>query len=65
MTVLWVESPPEKLNKPMNFSYSDCNTAQAINLWEPEGKVSSKHLEMYLTKGIILPESVIVISLTI
>ena len=63
--MLWVESPPQKLNLPMNFSYSDSKTAQAIILWEPEGKLSFKHLEIYLTKGLIPPESVIVISLTI
>lgn len=49
----------------MNFSYSDSKTAQAIILCESEGKLRFKHLKFYLTEGIIPPESMIVISLTI
>ena len=38
---------------------------QAISLWEPEGRLSFKYLEIDLIKGVIPAESVIVISLII
>lgn len=48
----------------MNFSYSDSKTV-TLRLCESEGKLRFKHLKFYLTEGVIPPESMIVISLTI
>ena len=56
---------PQRLNQPRNFFHSDYDTTSAINLWEPERKLFFKHLEIYLTKRVIPPERVIVISLII
>lgn len=61
MPMLELRAQPQRLNQPRNSFQSHSH----INLAEPETKLFFKHLEIYLTKGIIPPESMIVISLII